>query len=87
MPVAQITRGISWSGSFNDEALARFSRFRSFYPTQDLYTDKERACKDFLQTRGSPSDIADKLRSFEVGTPGLIYSCVNVPPPSCFIGV
>ena len=87
VPVAQITRGISWSGSFNDEALARFSRLRSYYPTQDLYTDKERACKDFLQTRGSPSDIADKLCSFEVGSPSLIYSCVNVPPPSCFIGV
>ena len=87
VPVAQITRGISWSGSFNDEALARFSRLRSYYPTQDLYTDKERAYKDFLQTRGSPSVIADKLRSFEVGSPSLIYSCVNVPPPSCFIGV
>ena len=78
--VAQTTSGISWSESFNDEALTRFSRLRSYYPTQDLYTDKERACKDFLQTRGSPSDIADKLRSFEVGSPSLLQICERPSP-------
>ena len=80
VPVAQTTSGISWSESFNDEALTRFSRLRSYYPTQDLYTDKERAYKDFLQTRGSPSDITDKLRSFEVGSPSLLQLCERPSP-------
>ncbi|CAM9185989.1 unnamed protein product [Laminaria digitata] len=31
----------------------------------DLYTERELDCKEFLQKKGSPSEAADKLRSFE----------------------